>query len=180
MATLHSPRPADITLPTASYNFGTHPTLFQIDWQPGDFNSSLKAVRAFRTGDVICPFEGLTSGPKRYTSVQCGPGPEDHVELNSDLVYVNHSCEPNVAFDLSSPRSNEWHVRALKNISPGEPLSFFYPSTEWEMVQPFRCNCNTETCLGEVRGAFAMTSDQLRERGFINDYIWKKVQERDE
>ncbi|KAG9018898.1 hypothetical protein FRB90_008479 [Tulasnella sp. 427] len=179
MTTCHSPLPADITLPK-SYKVGSHPTLFQVDWQPGDFNSSLKAVRAFRQGETICPFEGLTFGPKRYTSVQCGPGSEDHVELNSDLVYVNHSCEPNVAFDLSAPNPDDWHVRALKEIPVGEPLTFFYPSTEWEMAQPFRCTCNTETCLGEVKGASALTSDELRKRGFINSFILKKVQEGDE
>lgn len=29
----------------------------------------------------------LTKGPKTYTSVQYGPGSNDHIELNSDLVY---------------------------------------------------------------------------------------------
>lgn len=37
--------------------------------------------------------EGLTYGPKRYTSVQCGPGPDDNVELNSDLVYGEHDAQ---------------------------------------------------------------------------------------
>ena len=33
---------------------------------------------------------------------------------------VNHSCEPNVAFDLSSDDQAEWHVRALRRIEAGE------------------------------------------------------------
>jgi hypothetical protein len=37
--------------------------------------------------DVLAKFEGLTRAPKAYTSVQCGRGPDDHMELNSDLVY---------------------------------------------------------------------------------------------
>lgn len=77
---------------------------------------------------------------------------------------VNHSCEPNVAFDLSSEDQNEWHVRALKTIREGETrkclyaipatkytdhlstyaqVTFFYPSTEWDMAQPFDCICGT-------------------------------------
>ena len=34
---------------------------------------------------------------------------------------VNHSCEPNVAFDLSSKDMSQWHVRALRPIKAGDP-----------------------------------------------------------
>ncbi|KAF8972661.1 hypothetical protein BDZ97DRAFT_2003516 [Flammula alnicola] len=95
--------------------------------------------------------KGLTRSHKAYTSVQCGRN--DHIELNSDLVYINHSCEPNVAFDLSSPDQCKWHLRALKDIQPGDTLTFFYPSTEWDMDQPFNCECGTQTCLGMIQGA---------------------------
>lgn len=36
--------------------------------------------------------KGLTKGKKAYTSVQCGRGPEDHIELNSDLVYSEYEA----------------------------------------------------------------------------------------
>lgn len=36
--------------------------------------------------------KGLTKGQKAYTSVQCGRGPEDHIELNSDLVYSEYQA----------------------------------------------------------------------------------------
>jgi hypothetical protein len=52
-------------------------------------------VKAFRAGEFITALEGLTKSPKAYTSVQCGPGLDDHVELNSDLVYgVPYFCCP--------------------------------------------------------------------------------------
>lgn len=133
-------------------------------------------------GEFITRLEGLSKSPKAYTSVQCGPGPDDHVELNSDLVFgevsmetllvlvitnsrspVNHSCEPNVAFDLSSPDPTEWHVRALSDLKVGTPrkpaisflpsllltvdaVTFFYPSTEWAMSQVFDCQCGANVC----------------------------------
>lgn len=61
------------------------------------------------------------------------------MELNSDMVYINHSCAPNVAMDV-----DRMVVRALEDIAIGEELSFFYPSTEWEMEQPFECWCNSD------------------------------------
>lgn len=33
---------------------------------------------------------------------------------------VNHSCDPNVAFDLSSSDPAEWHIRALRRIDAGQ------------------------------------------------------------
>lgn len=105
--------------------------------------------------------EGLTAGTKAYSSVQWGPRPTDHIELNSDLLYgtshlsscrcptlpypiVNHSCEPNVAFDVSSPNKADWHLKALRDIPIGDTLAFFYPSTEWHMEQAFACQCKAK------------------------------------
>jgi hypothetical protein len=34
--------------------------------------------------------KGLTKGQKSYSTIQCGKGPEDHLELNSDLVYSEY------------------------------------------------------------------------------------------
>lgn len=64
---------------------------------------------------------------------------------------MNHSCSPNVAFDVSSAPG--WRVRALKDLAEGEILTFAYFSTEWNMDQPFTCACKAPNCLGVIRGA---------------------------
>ncbi|TFK25605.1 hypothetical protein FA15DRAFT_339936 [Coprinopsis marcescibilis] len=156
----------------------THKDL-AVDFVNGDFMSSLKSLRSFAKGEIIAPLEGLTRGPKRYTSVQCGKGPDDHIELNSDLVYINHSCNPNVAFDLSSRDPRQWHLRALKPIKAGESLEFFYPSTEWDMDQPFNCSCGASACLGKIQGAKYLSKSDLLARNWVNPYILQLVAERD-
>ncbi|RXW20678.1 hypothetical protein EST38_g5181 [Candolleomyces aberdarensis] len=150
-----------------------------VQFVSGDFRSSLVAIRSYKAGELITPLEGLTKGPKRYTSVQCGPGDKDHIELNSDLVYINHSCEPNAAFDLSSPNPEYWHLRALKPIKVGEALSFFYPSTEWDMDQPFKCECGAPSCIGVIKGAKHLSLSQLAARQFVNSYILELISQRD-
>ncbi|TEB29073.1 SET domain-containing protein, partial [Coprinellus micaceus] len=150
-----------------------------VKFQPGDFRSALVATRSFGPGELVARLEGLTRGPKRYTSVQCGTGAKDHVELNSDLVFINHSCDPNVAFDLSSRDPNNWHLRTLKPIKAGKPLGFFYPSTEWDMDQPFKCECGAKSCLGSIQGAKYLSLKQLAARDFVNSYILELVSERD-
>ncbi|EAU90155.1 hypothetical protein CC1G_05693 [Coprinopsis cinerea okayama7 len=152
---------------------------FIVEFVPGEYRSSLRTRQAFKKGEVMAPLRGLTRGPKRYTSVQCGKGPDDHIELNSDLVYINHSCDPNVAFDLSSRDPSQWHLRALKDIKAGETLGFFYPSTEWDMDQPFKCECNARSCLGTVAGAKYLSKTELLAHGFVNKYILELAAERD-
>ncbi|PPQ79677.1 hypothetical protein CVT25_003251 [Psilocybe cyanescens] len=98
----------------------THPRDFVVEFVPGEYRSSLKSLKTFQPGETLALLTGISKGPKAYSSVQCGSGPGDHIELNSDLLYVNHSCEPNVAFDLSSSDQTKWHLKALKPINAGD------------------------------------------------------------
>jgi len=153
----------------------SHPALFLVEFGTAEFDACLRAQKPFKPGEVITQLKGLLKSPKAYTSVQYGPGSDDHIELNSDLVFVNHSCEPNVAFDLSSTGPSGWHVRALNDLEVGTPLSFFYPSTEWTMCQPFDCQCGADSCLKRIEGAACLSREELEKRGFINSYIWAMV-----
>lgn len=49
------------------------------------------------------------------------------------LESINHSCTPNVFFNTTT-----FQLECLRPISIGDELSFFYPSTEWEMDAPFK------------------------------------------
>ena len=73
---------------------------------------------------------------------------------------VNHSCSPNVAFDMNAGPSS-WHVRALKDLPKGEIMTFAYFSTEWSMDQPFTCTCGSANCLGVIRGARDIAEETL-------------------
>jgi hypothetical protein len=117
----------------------------------GEYASRLICLADFKMGQCIASFKDaatrtyahnqslipkLPRPVKRYSSVQVGCN--EHVELNSDFVYLNHSCSPNVAVD-----TEQWCFVAYRDISAGDELTFFYPSTEWEMAQPFECWCGS-------------------------------------
>lgn len=118
----------------------------------------LHALCAFQPGDVIAEFsarEVLTAAS--YLTVQVGI--DKHILLSPlDLQYCNHSCAPNVFFDTSAMQ-----VIALKPIQDGEELTFFYPSTEWTMAQPFQCYCDHPNCLGLIVGAASLATDVLKQ-----------------
>ncbi|KAJ6485891.1 hypothetical protein C8R45DRAFT_1062729 [Mycena sanguinolenta] len=156
----------------------SHPDFF-VEFKSGKFASFLRTRRTFAEGDTLTVLGNLTRSPKAYSTVQCGRGPEDNVGLNSDFVYVNHSCEPNVAFDLSSADPEKWHVRALKNIEVGSAVTFFYPSTEWEMDQAFECHCGTESCLERIQGAKYLTREEiLRHGGWASPWILELMEDK--
>lgn len=132
--------------------------------EPGkpDYGTRLVATRPFHRGDVIFSILGCKT-QQSYKSVQIGWA--THVEDTRLLAYQNHSCRPNTIVDTA-----ERKVLALRDIPAGDELTFFYPSTEWTMVQPFRCLCGSSDCLGQIAGAKYLSLDTLS-RYFINDHI---------
>ncbi|KAJ7281935.1 hypothetical protein C8J57DRAFT_1298947 [Mycena rebaudengoi] len=152
---------------------------FLVEFKAGNFTSFLKTCRNFAQGETLTFLNKSTRSHRAYSTVQCGKGPDDNIELNSDFLYVNHSCEPNIAFDLSSGDPMEWHIRALKDINAGDPLTFFYPSTEWEMAQAFDCQCGAKGCMGRIQGAKFMKKEDVLERGWANPWILELMAERE-
>ncbi len=109
-------------------------------------DTGLFAERAFADGDPIgalpCTAEHLA--PTRFT-VQVGRA--RHVEVGP-FAFLNHACSPSVRID-----TDRMLVLAARAIAAGDELTFFYPSTEWEMACPFVCRCGAPNCIGLVAGA---------------------------
>jgi hypothetical protein len=109
---------------------------------------TLKSSLHYDRGERLGPFSAAQMAflPDRYT-LQIGIG--RHAALDPvDLKFINHSCYPNVVFDLASGS-----LKALRAIEPGEELRCFYPATEWRMAEPFDCHCGERRCLGRISGA---------------------------
>jgi hypothetical protein len=67
-------------------------------------------------------------------------------------------------------------IRAARNIEPGDEITFFYPSTEWDMAAPFVCNCNQDNCLQVIAGAYHLPVSVLS-KYFINKHICELILE---
>jgi hypothetical protein len=124
---------------------------------------SLTTKRAFRRGDIICPIpsESLYTQPNQFT-VQIGI--DQHVEVK-ELSALNHSCNPSTILDTT-----RMLVFAARDLAVDDELTFFYPSTEWEMSSPFICLCGAPNCIHVVAGARFLPLSTL-EGHFLNYHI---------
>jgi len=141
--------------------------LLRVEHNPGSFASRSLSLVTLPAGATFARINSPTPATVAYTSVQAGR--DLHIELNSDLVYINHSCDPTLIFDMQ-----RWEVRVNPDreagLREGDELTFFYPSTEWAMAQPFDCLCGSTQCKGRISGAKDMRLDVL-DAYWLNKHI---------
>ncbi|KAI0200531.1 hypothetical protein F4808DRAFT_153781 [Astrocystis sublimbata] len=139
----------------------------------GDFRSWAESRVNLPAGAVFARIVGVsTVAEPSWSSVQAGRNL--HIELNSDLVFINHSCAPSLEWDME-----KWEVRVSKDrdLKKGDLLSFFYPSTEFQMAQAFKCWCGAgEKCFGQIEGAAKLGAGRL-DGYFMNGYIKEMLDE---
>lgn len=133
---------------------------------------SLHATRLFQPGDLICSFgSSAVMDTPTYLTVQVAE--HKHILLQPEfLQYINHSCSPNVFFNTTT-----MELICLKTVQQDEEFTFFYPSTEWQMDQPFECYCGSGNCLQQISGATNLPADVLQQYRFT-DFIEGKLQEK--
>lgn len=143
----------------------SHHNIADVMLNPATGQKSLHAAKNFMPGDEICGFKaGITQDYATYLTVQTGL--DKHITLIPEfLQYINHSCQPTVFFDTTAMA-----LICLQPLQPGDELTFFYPSTEWEMAQPFVCNCGSANCLQLINGASHLSGETLAQYR-LTDFI---------
>jgi hypothetical protein len=128
---------------------------------------SLYSKYNFNKGNLICqlPCTSISNKPTQHT-VQAGR--YKHIEVGI-IASLNHSCNPNIVLDTTNML-----IIAARDISIGDELTFFYPSTEWEMAVPFICACGSTNCIHVVAGARYL-SPAVLERYFLNQHIRRLI-----
>jgi hypothetical protein len=157
----------------------SHPALFEVQFQTANtpaHSSRLVAIKKFMPHEVLATIDiprEATNHPreKDWSTIQVSR--TRHLDiLANDLVYMNHSCDPTAIFKVAPGSKSVSVIAGPKGIGRGEAITFFYPSTEWEMSRPFECFCGAGSCLKVIRGAKFLDAVTLR-RWYINDHIWE-------
>lgn len=151
------------------------PKLFEVQQKSSDYRITI-ITEAVAEGTVLSHFdyENERDFPDIY-SIQVSA--TTHAQFVPEfLKYINHSCSPNVFFDVEQKQ-----LIALRDLQAGEELGFFYPSTEWHMDAPFDCHCESNECVGRIGGASLLTpeqKDKYRFTSFIDELYRQNRQER--
>jgi hypothetical protein len=83
---------------------------------------------------------------------------------------VNHSCAPNCGMQGSTI------VVAMRDILPGEELTFDYAMSDGSDYDEFECGCGTPQCRGKVTGNDWMLPElQLAYRGYFSPYLANRI-----
>jgi len=136
------------------------------------------AVKKIRAGEVISSFAvGETiKGQKELNKknkdvrdhmIQCGKMEWRHSRAQAR--YFAHSCAPNAGIQ------NRFDIVAMRDILPGEEITWDYRMTEdspWDIAA---CRCGAEECDGRIRG-FKYLPEKKRKayRGFISEWLVEK------
>jgi SET domain len=154
------------------YKVVSHHQIAEVRISNSTSQQSLHAMRSYAAGETIIAFSAaVTQSFPTYLTVQTGLN--RHITLVPEfLQYINHSCEPNVFFDTTS-----MNLVCLQPLQPGDEMRFFYPSTEWDMDQPFVCNCGSSNCLQLINGSANLTEETLNKYQ-LSDFIRQQLKHR--
>ena len=128
------------------------------------YGKHLVAEHRIKKGTVFYKIENyqILDHPT-YQSVQISAN--EHI-WESNIIYLNNSCNPNIIINV-----NQMELCAIRDLEKGEAITFFYPSTEWDLRRPFHCLCNSKECIRVIKGAKYL-SDELLNQYFINPHIY--------
>jgi hypothetical protein len=126
--------------------------------------SYLVVEKPFKKGEHIATFNITEYCEPAWCTIQVSK--DKHVNIVEPLLYMNHSCNPSVNIDTSKGL-----VISNRDLSEGDAVTYFYPSTEWKLAQPFDCWCGSQKCLKTVSGAIGLNVKSLRKEYFFNQHI---------
>ncbi|MCJ1463013.1 hypothetical protein MMC07_001617 [Pseudocyphellaria aurata] len=159
---------------TPTWKQPSHPGLIEVVGSDQPFGSYAISLVSLPAGAHFTHITDYTLVDERsYATVQASA--TQSVLVHSDLLYLNHSCDPTLELDMSR---FEVRVSRSKALRKGDRLTFFYPSTEFQMAQPFDCRCDAAQCKGRIAGANLMASDDLRQY-WLNDHVELQLREKE-
>lgn len=137
------------------------------------------AADGFRAGETILAFAGPRLSANRLPRRRSGPA-DRHVQIGPDLYLgpsgaaddlVNHSCAPNAGVRFLGTAI---HLIAIRDIAPGEEITWDYSTTLADPDWTMPCACGAEACRGTI-AAFATLPAERREwyiaRNLVAPYL---------
>lgn len=142
----------------------------------------LFAAAPIAAGEIVAVKGGYVLDARRWEPLERTLGPAE-IQIAEDLfiapvraeerdgamLYTNHSCNPNVAFQ------GQIVLVAMRDIAPGEELTHDWATTDdgdYEMT----CNCGASDCRGTITGKdWTRKELQAKYRGWFCWFLQRKI-----
>jgi uncharacterized protein len=86
--------------------------------------------------------------------------------------YVNHSCDPNAGL------SGQIALVAMRDIRPGEEISYDYATSDGSSYDEFACGCGSARCRGRVSGDdWRRPELWKRYAGYFSPYLERRIEQ---
>jgi uncharacterized protein len=92
----------------------------------------------------------------------------EEAEYEPVMLFLNHSCEPNVGF------AGNIVLVAMRDVAPGEELTTDYAFFD-DADDPMACHCGTRSCRGTISGRdWQLPELQGRYGGYFSWYLRRR------
>ena len=126
-------------------------------------------------GGHIVTTEALRALPERLqnSEIQVADGFHlvalEDAEYEPVMLFINHSCEPNVGF------AGNIVLVAMRDVSPGEELTTDYALFD-DCDGQMECRCGTSSCRGSIGGRDWQLPDLQRKYGsYFSSYLLRRM-----
>jgi len=131
---------------------------FTISETDSDKGRGLYTKKEYGKEGIVLYLEGNYLPYPTKTSIQIEK--DKHIE-SWEGGHINHHCDPNTEIKIHDDfigrnLHNQSHsslvalVVAKRDINIGEELTFDYETTEFELAEPFECNCHGRWIRGKI------------------------------
>jgi hypothetical protein len=146
--------------------------------------SGLFAVEPIGAGEIVAVKSGHIVSTEQLRELP-EPLPNSEIQIADDLhlvalspdeyepvmLFINHSCDPNVGF------AGNVVLVAMRDVAAGEELTTDYAMFDDDDTQ-MTCQCNTAQCRRVIDGHDWRRLDlQKRYRGYFSWYLQRKINE---
>ena len=138
------------------------------------------AIDPIASGDTVAGFGGYMVSADEFNALPARRMMHS-IQMTDDLYLVgpheteeadlvNHSCEPNCGLLGATI------LVAMRDIAPGEEITFDYATCDGSDYDEFECACGTASCRGKITGRdWLLPELQRRYRGWFSPYLTRRI-----
>jgi SET domain-containing protein len=141
---------------------------------------AVQAIEPIAAGEVITVWGGRVVNAEQAAALE--PGFREHnIQIEEGLYlapiiaddasdYVNHSCDPNAGL------AGQITLMAMRDIEPGEEITFDYAMADGDGYDQFPCACGSASCRHQVTGNdWKQPALWEKYKGYFSPYLQRRI-----